>query len=415
MSRLSCMSCMSRFTHNSSQFDRSSHRRGFTLVELLVVIAIIATLIGLLLPAVQSAREAARRTGCSFNIRGLTQAVQVYESTRRRLPSATDRNELQSRPGNAAPGAQLTGYSWIFHILPYMEEGAMYNAVSGNTAKFQNGPFTVGFNGLASPPAGGAWTGMNASAANRGAHAATVVISALLCPSSGGGSFCETTNAGQSGGLSFAQEYVAVENQIFGQVAVTNYKAMAGTHMFNNLPVSNGMIQFTPDTPVPTSLAANATTQSQASRQGIQAGAVSDGMSKTVMVAESKERGYASWIDGSTCWVVAYDPNAGVAFPVNGTWSTQQNAIQPLSRCALTVQPSLAPPVKFLLATMFGTRLTGGSPAGMAFGPSSDHQGGIVVHGFGDTHVSQITGDVDPNVYMAICSRAGGEPVALPD
>jgi prepilin-type N-terminal cleavage/methylation domain-containing protein len=407
---------MSTLTH---KLTHNSNRRGFTLVELLVVIAIIATLIGLLLPAVQSAREAARRTGCSFNIRGLSQAIQVYESTRRRLPAATDRNEGQSRPGSAAAGAQLAGYSWIFHILPYMEEGAIYNNISGNTAKFQNGPFSAGFNGQASPPAGGAWTAQNATAANRGTHASAVVISQLLCPSSGGGSTVETDANGPSSGLSFAQEYVATQTAVGGQVAVTNYKAMAGTHMINQptlpsgtalMPAPNGAIQFIPDTPIPAALMANAQTQSQASRQGIQAGAISDGMSKTVMIAETKERGYSSWIDGTTCWVVAYDPNAGIPFNVNGTWSTVQNAITPITRCALSVQPSLTPLVRFLPAAQFNTRLQSG---GMAFGPSSDHQGGIVMHAFGDTHVSQVTADVDPNVYMAICSRNGSEPTAL--
>jgi hypothetical protein len=49
----------------------------------------------------------------------------------------------------------------------------------------------------------------------------------------------------------------------------------------------------------------------------------------------------------------------------------------------------------------------------MAFGPSSDHQGGITMHAFGDTHVSQITADVDPNVYLSICSRNGNESASL--
>ena len=50
---------------------------------------------------------------------------------------------------------------------------------------------------------------------------------------------------------------------------------------------------------------------------------------------------------------------------------------------------------------------------GMAFGPGSDHQGAITMHAFGDTHVAQVTADVDPAVYMAICSRNGQEAAAL--
>jgi prepilin-type N-terminal cleavage/methylation domain-containing protein len=392
-------------------------RRGFTLVELLVVIAIIATLIGLLLPAVQSAREAARRTGCSFNIRGLTQAIMVYESTKRRLPAVTDRNENTSVSGAWSAAATASGYSWIFHILPYMEEGAMYNNISGNTAKFQNGPFSVGFGATASPPTGGAWTSQNAtSTANAGTHASAVVISPLICPSSGGGSTVATTvSEGSPAGLSYASEYATFQGSIGGaKVATTNYKAMAGTHMVTSgtatLPVG-GAIQFAPDVPAPASLTA---TPWFASRAGLTAGSVSDGMSKTVMVAETKERGYSSWIDGTNCWVVAYDPNTGdnANNPtcVNGIWSTTNAAGSPISRCALSVQPALSPLVRYLPTAKFPSNRMA---VGMAHGVSSDHQGGITMHAFGDTHVSQVTADIDPQVYMSICSRSGSESTGL--
>ena len=393
-----------------STFHHNSKRRGFTLVELLVVIAIIATLIGLLLPAVQSAREAARRTGCSFNARGLTQAIMVYESTKRRLPAASDRNESQSRVGQWAAGATASGYSWIFHILPYMEEGAFYNNVSSNTNKFQLGPFSVG---RATGAAGGAWSGQNW----QGTHAAAVVISQLICPSSGGGSTVETTATGPTSGLSFAPEYQTFEASIQGdRVALTNYKAMAGTHIAPQsvivppsttatmvpLPVLNGAIQFVPDQSVSSSLSA---TPWSASRAGVTPGSVSDGMSKTVFIAETKERGYSAWIDGMSSWVVAYDPNLPAPFGVNGNWGTAATGLPLITRCALSVQPSLSPLVRYLPAGNIGGRMT----TGMAFGPGSDHQGGITMHAFGDTHISQITSDIDPNVYMSICSRNGQE------
>jgi hypothetical protein len=80
-----------------------------------------------------------------------------------------------------------------------------------------------------------------------------------------------------------------------------------------------------------------------------------------------------------------------------------------VTRCALSVQPALSPLVRYLPGAQFGSRMA----IGMAFGPSSDHQGGITMHAFGDTHVAQVTADVDPNVYMSICSRNGQESATL--
>jgi len=100
------------------RFHRPVPARGFTLVELLVVIAIIATLVGVLLPAVQAARESARRTSCSSNLRQLALATLVYESTNRRLPPS-----MLHTPGTVF--ANNNG-SWGVHgrILPFIEEAA---------------------------------------------------------------------------------------------------------------------------------------------------------------------------------------------------------------------------------------------------------------------------------------------------
>ncbi len=95
-------------------------RRGFTLVELLVVIAIIGILIALLLPAVQAAREAARRAQCTNNLKQLGLAIHNYHDTHKTLPM----NNRPIPPGSY-PGRN--GFSWIATSLPYLEQGPLYD------------------------------------------------------------------------------------------------------------------------------------------------------------------------------------------------------------------------------------------------------------------------------------------------
>ncbi|MCE9631469.1 MAG: DUF1559 domain-containing protein [Planctomycetia bacterium] len=99
----------------------TSLRRGFSLVELLVVIAIIATLIGLLLPAVQSARESARRTSCANNLRQLPIAFHNYETARKMLPPL---KRLFSGALSACE-PKMSHRSWAPDVLPYVEEAPL--------------------------------------------------------------------------------------------------------------------------------------------------------------------------------------------------------------------------------------------------------------------------------------------------
>lgn len=92
----------------------SSLRKAFTLVELLVTIAIIGVLIGLLIPAVQSARETARRMQCANHLRQIGMASHNFESTYQRLPSGLS---------GKSPPAKRT---WLFDLLPYMENSNLY-------------------------------------------------------------------------------------------------------------------------------------------------------------------------------------------------------------------------------------------------------------------------------------------------
>ena len=108
---------------------RSRSRPGFTLIELLVVIAIIAVLIALLLPAVQQAREAARRTQCKNHLKQLGLAIHNYESTHNRLPSS-GQGLSASPPYTPVFDKQAT----FTHILPFIDQAGVFGQFDFNFA-----------------------------------------------------------------------------------------------------------------------------------------------------------------------------------------------------------------------------------------------------------------------------------------
>jgi prepilin-type N-terminal cleavage/methylation domain-containing protein len=105
---------------------RTSLRLGFTLVELLVVIAIIGVLVALLLPAVQSAREAARRTSCNNKLKQNALAILNYESSFKTLPPRQGGTGQLNDPGRPTHCNALSG--WVY-LLPFTEQQALYDRI----------------------------------------------------------------------------------------------------------------------------------------------------------------------------------------------------------------------------------------------------------------------------------------------
>ncbi|MES2791018.1 MAG: DUF1559 domain-containing protein [Planctomycetota bacterium] len=208
---------------NENLRSRSNARsRGFTLIELLVVIAIIAVLIALLLPAVQQAREAARRSQCKNNLKQMGLAFHNYHEAFNTFPI-----------GAQAPIYQA---NWRVSVLPYMDQGPLYNSLTQTPA---NGR---GFNVF------NAWTGDGGYGTGTGSNAILnrALVPVFKCTSS----TCEAFYTGSADGVSPGQtgtevgmtmDYVGIGGSYtaaapFDSTAVlnTNYGTMG----------QNGMLQI---------------------------------------------------------------------------------------------------------------------------------------------------------------------------
>jgi type II secretory pathway pseudopilin PulG len=399
------------------------HRRAFTVVELLVVIAVLVAGLTLLLPAVHAARDEDKANQCSNNLKQIGLALLNYEDKRKCLPPISSNidtvpdvpgdatpvpeADLKKGPGQAATPA--AGYSWMVQILPDLEEGILYQSIVTSSTKFTQPAFSpkiVRALGVNEP------------------HPATVDVAVYHCPASTDGPKLDTSARTVGAGKKYESgtlppNYaggVATANGAKG-LAITNYNAILGTHIdpdkkSASVPNNGGMMFRGPSFD-----------------QGRKLAAMTDGTSKVPLVTETNETRFGSWYDGTMNWVVA----ARHSNPKDGT-----KPITPVSK--FSGQAGNAEVKDRLIVGTDGTSDTGGhalnygpnddtrsavylpsgalndpdisaAPPGRLWGASSQHPGGIVYHSFCDGHVSGVSDAMDPNVYLWLVTRNGGEPV----
>jgi prepilin-type N-terminal cleavage/methylation domain-containing protein len=243
-------------------------RRGFTLIELLVVIAIIAVLIALLLPAVQQAREAARRTQCKNNMKQLGLALHNYESSTRVFPpsstSTFGKGCWQWTAAGSATDPNMHLHSFASLILPYIDAGNLYNNLNYNVSALDP--------------------------ANRAA--ASTVLPFYKCPSFAGTPY--STDAYYTGTPINSTTYALRNYTAMGAKNVLGLSGAAGTSPEGVMyPLSkNGFRDIT------------------------------DGSSNTLLLAETRDQGAPVWIDGSAATFVARWFNGAAGPPYAGTSSS---------------------------------------------------------------------------------------------
>jgi prepilin-type N-terminal cleavage/methylation domain-containing protein/prepilin-type processing-associated H-X9-DG protein len=342
------------------------NRKGFTLIELLVVSAIIAVLISLLLPAVQSAREAARRAQCVNNLKQIGLAMHNYESAYGAFP--------QGMRG-------CCWGSWLIPVLPYVEQSALFNAWNafGNNS---GAPGTIDGNFR--------YAGVS------NITVTSARVNAYMCPSDPNNLL--TTGIGQTLATRMnvtSQNYVVNFGNITmqqGSIVNGNFQAQFTDPKTNRVVPFLGAPFGDVGSPRPDITAGGG----QGATNGIvQLGSITDGLSNTMMVSETLvgQSGASLDLRGFSHW--AYAANySGMRTPN----STDPDWMQSSGYCNWPAIRS-NPPCQ-------------GGPGGMVIiGARSKHPGGVNVT-FCDGSVKFIKDSVNIVTYNALSSSKGGEVIS---
>ena len=309
-------------------------RRGFTLIELLVVIAIIGVLVGLLLPAVQQAREAARRSSCGNNMKqmGLGLALRADKYQKRGdnffQEAVILRDATTGKPGYALADSMATGQPWsaITDILPGMEGGNVYNQLLPvSKANNTSAAFSRGYG----------------NAAVTAALTSEVKLPWAVCPSNADPTLGDGTGKATyrvNGGVPSAANVAGEEN---GGLCFTK---------------ESGYSNYT------------------------------DGTSKTIMMTESK--GPVDWWKGDEGFNFA---NVAGATYNGSTWTGS-----PL----VGVDP---------VEATFTTPAVGSAKD---YGTASYHSGDVVAVMYADGHSGFVYPNINPQVFLSLCTRNGNETVS---
>jgi len=347
---------------------------GFTLIELLVVIAIIAVLVGLLLPAVQKVREAAARMQCSNNQKQIGLALANAEGTYGKLPPLCGPYPSGTLWKNDSGDPALSnGPPWnttFFWILPFIEQNAMY---ANSSAK--------------ASPGCGAMAGYQAWSANTGTPAAQIAVKTYVCPTDPGASPNPATNVslGNQGWTSWE----------FETSGLTSYAANA--QVFGVTDNTGWM---------------NGSTDWQSKRNfsnGFQ-----DGTSNTITVAEKLAQ----------CGTVNSDFNANITPNPPGmlsanawAWWQIQQPSQPVFACTMPRSLGAGQPMQPVgVASVWQnpsnyktTYNASTNPQGCDFYRATSMHTGVMNAVFADGSVHALSASIQPSIWWALCTPAGGE------
>ena len=378
----------------SSSSHAHARRGAFTLVELLVVIAIIATLIGLLLPAVQSAREAARRSQCSNNLRQCGLAIHNFASAKGVLPNS-------SRPPSGANGR----VSWTTRSLPYMEDRALSEAYDFD-------------------PAGANWSSATARAGSgKSVPNAVLVMSRipmLECPSDPEGSQDydgDPDSSSTPSGYGTGPAVVNGSRTGFSTpglfCATTDYSAttFVDTRLAGKaLVVASASQKAVSSGTVPNPAAAGLMFKDYDGRTKAKMSQCTDGLSKTIALVESAGRP-AKYVRGKKFGNFPTDRVNG------GGWCRPASdlAFKGAASDGSAVGSNAVQAINVTNGENVTTATFGGTEYGKegTSDPYSFHPSLVNVV-MGDGSVRSVSDDVEIRIFAAMVTRAGGESVADP-